>query len=147
MVIKGGSGPPSANTTLARHTPVVSALMDLIGEHLHLSAPEDGSTVRREVRARAARLLTGDRLDELESIVGEAIANAVSHGSGKPVVTVAADEVVVRVEVRDSGPAAGSPNGSRVDHGRGLEIIDAWSDGWDLTITPTATCLWFEVYR
>lgn len=113
---------------------------------------EGGRRARRVVRELAAKVVAdGDLLDDVELMTSEAVANAVLHGSGLVTVTVSTDGRVLRVEVADDGPARADPAGAdphgrrRLDHGRGLTVIDALAREWGLDQSPGRTRLWFTV--
>jgi anti-sigma regulatory factor (Ser/Thr protein kinase) len=79
-------------------------------------------------------------------MTAEGVANAILHGSGLISVTIETDGRRLRVEVSDDGPAATDPNEPpRLDHGRGLTVIDALADEWALDQSPRRTRLWFVV--
>jgi anti-sigma regulatory factor (Ser/Thr protein kinase) len=124
----------------------MTGIMEPLGEPLALTgAPDEGRRARRAVRERAAKVIadTG-RLDDVELISAEAMANALLHGSAPVRVAVATDGRRVRVEVSDGGPAQGArPYRCNADHGRGLTVIDALADEWGFDQTPTRTLLWF----
>ncbi|GAA3953356.1 hypothetical protein GCM10023085_39740 [Actinomadura viridis] len=128
----------------------MTAAMEVLGDRMVLSGdPRDGRDARRAVRERAAKVV-GDAevLDDIELMTSEAVANAVLHGSGPVRVTVATDGRRVRVEVRDGGPAGderADPDRCRLDHGRGLAVIDALAAEWALERSPGDTRLWFVV--
>ncbi|NDU75561.1 ATP-binding protein [Actinomadura sp. DSM 109109] len=122
--------------------------MERLGEPVGFTGGGDGGRrARRAVRERAAKVLTDETLlDDIELMTAEGVANAVLHGSGLISVTVATDGRRLRVEVCDDGPAAREPRGrARVDHGRGLTVIDALAGEWGLDQTPSRTRLWFLV--
>lgn len=107
----------------------------------------EGQAVRRTVRERAAKVIAkADALDDIELMSAEAIANAVLHGSGDIRITVATDGFRLRVEVRDEGPRYGDAYGqTRINHGRGLTVIDALASEWGFDGNSRETRLWFEV--
>lgn len=122
--------------------------MERLGEPLGITAdPCEGRRVRRAVRERAAKILTDEMLlDDVELMSAEAIANAILHGSGLIRVTLATDGRRLRVVVADDGPARDDQHRRRrIDHGRGLTVIDSLADAWGLDQTPRRTQLWFEV--
>lgn len=113
---------------------------------------EGGRLARRTVRDLAAKAVADDELlDDVELMTAEAVANAVLHGSGLITATVATDGRVLRVEIADEGPADTDPADAdphgrrRLDHGRGLTVIDALADDWSLDQSPGRTRLWFTV--
>ncbi|MQY04770.1 hypothetical protein ACRB68_28320 [Actinomadura sp. RB68] len=122
--------------------------MDPIGDPLLVAGDRRaGQAARRTVRDRAAKVVTAEEtLDDVELMTAEAIANAVLHGSGLIRITVRGDDRRVRVEVRDEGPAPRDTSaGHRIDHGRGLAVIDALAAEWGLEQSPEETHLWFTV--
>lgn len=123
--------------------------MQLLGDELVLTGGRtEGQAVRRTVRERAAKLIDDPALlDDVELMGAEAIANAVLHGTGPVRVRIAADERRLRVAVRDGGPAErDDPHGTdRIDHGRGLTVIDVLATEWGLEQSATGTHLWFDV--
>jgi anti-sigma regulatory factor (Ser/Thr protein kinase) len=108
---------------------------------------DGGRRARRTVRERAAKVIADEGLlDDVELMTAEAVANAVLHGSGLVTVTVATDGRLLRVEVADDGPAHADPHGRhRLDHGRGLTVIDALAGEWGLDQSPARTRLWFTL--
>ncbi|MBW8482123.1 ATP-binding protein [Actinomadura sp. PM05-2] len=122
--------------------------MHPIGEPLLVTAGrESGQAARRTVRERAAKVLAdAEALDDVELMAAEAIANAVLHGSGLIRVAVRGGDRRVRVEVRDGGPTPREEGAHhRLDHGRGLAVIDALAAEWGLEQSPDETNLWFTV--
>ncbi|MEU8341927.1 ATP-binding protein [Actinomadura meyerae] len=126
--------------------------MERLGEPFGFSDGEGGRRARRTVRDRAAKLIADEGvLDDVELMTGEAVANAVLHGTGLVTVTVATDGRALLVEIADDGPARPAPAAAdphlrrRLDHGRGLTVIDALADEWGLEQTPDRTRLWFTV--
>ncbi|GAA4360888.1 hypothetical protein GCM10023088_00500 [Actinomadura verrucosospora] len=122
--------------------------MERLGEPIGFTGEGDGGRrARRAVRERAAKVLAdGTLLDDVELMTAEGVANAILHGSGLISVTIATDGRRLRVEVSDDGPAQADPSGPpRLDHGRGLTVIDALADEWGLDQTPRRTRLWFVI--
>ncbi|GAA2165918.1 ATP-binding protein [Actinomadura napierensis] len=120
--------------------------MERLGEPFGFAGdPAAGRRARRTVRELAAKVVAReDLLDDVELMSAEAIANAVLHGSGTITVTVETDGRRLRVEVSDEGPVRDDLHGRRrLDHGRGLTVIDALADEWSLDQTPHRTRLWF----
>jgi anti-sigma regulatory factor (Ser/Thr protein kinase) len=122
--------------------------MERLGEPFGFTGDGDGGRrARRIVRERAAKVVAdGTLLDDVELMTAEAVANAILHGSGLVSVDVATDGRWLRVEVVDDGPSQSDPHGRpRLDHGRGLTVVDALADEWGLDQTSRRTRLWFVV--
>lgn len=85
-------------------------------------------------------------LDDIELMAAEAVANAILHGTGIVTVTIATDGRRIRVDVTDDGPAQDDADSEpRLDHGRGLTVIDALADEWGFDQSSRRTRLWFLV--
>ncbi|WP_346138626.1 ATP-binding protein [Streptomyces coeruleofuscus] len=125
-------------------------LLTLPGHDL-ASAP----AARRHMRdaARAWGLPQG-AADDLESITGELVANALEHGDGHTVtVAWAIDAETVRISVTDEGgcpadpltapPRVPSPEKER---GRGLLLTDALAARWGTRHGGDSLTVWAEVY-
>ncbi|WP_242608663.1 ATP-binding protein [Actinomadura formosensis] len=122
--------------------------MERLGEPFGFTGDGDGGRrARRLVRERAAKVVADERLlDDIELMTAEGVANAVLHGSGLITVTVSAKGRRLHVEVTDGGPAHGGSDGlPRLDHGRGLTVIDTLADAWGFEQSPGRTRLWFTV--
>jgi anti-sigma regulatory factor (Ser/Thr protein kinase) len=72
--------------------------------------------------------------DRAELLVSELATNALRHTGTEFTVTITSSEELIRVEVTD--PAAGKPHRrhpARLEpNGRGLHIVDALSDSWEV---------------
>ncbi|MCU1452955.1 MAG: putative regulatory protein [Acidimicrobiales bacterium] len=118
----------------AHRLQAVSEARRWLGESLHRSAPDLGST----------------RIEEALLMASELVTNVVEHTSSEPEVTVTQTADSVRVEVSDEDP--GTPvvqpaNPTRVG-GNGLRIVDRWSDTWGVTSRPgDGKVVWFSVAR
>ncbi|TDE32569.1 ATP-binding protein [Actinomadura sp. 6K520] len=123
--------------------------MERLGEPFEFTGDGDGGRrARRAVRERAAKVITdGTLLDDVELMAAEGVANAILHGTGIIAVTVATDGRHLRVDITDDGPAQDDPRAAepRLDHGRGLTVIDALAAEWSLEQSPRRTRLWFIV--
>ncbi|TYK45465.1 ATP-binding protein [Actinomadura decatromicini] len=119
--------------------------MDLAIAPLQITSAAKVPAARRKIRNFAASVVSADAADDVELMVSEAMANALIHGLGGALVTVIVTEKALRVEVRDHGP--GFIIAGRVDHGRGLAIINALAPRWKSDADERGTCLWFEVDR
>jgi anti-sigma regulatory factor (Ser/Thr protein kinase) len=113
--------------------------------------PSELAGMRREVRGWAVAVgLSGERLDDVQLVVGEAAANAIEHGyrdgvSGSVDVwlSLAADGVL-HGRVRDYGTWRPAPD-SRGDRGRGLDLIHALAVEVRLTRRADGTEVSFQM--
>ncbi|TDC48588.1 ATP-binding protein [Actinomadura sp. KC345] len=122
--------------------------MERLGDPFGFTGDGDGGRrARRAVRERAAKVVADEMLlDDIELMAAEGVANAVLHGTGIVTVSVATDGRRIRVDVTDDGPAQDGPHDEpRLDHGRGLTVIDALADEWGLDQSPRRTRLWFVI--
>ncbi len=87
-------------------------------------------------------------------LVSELVGNSVKHGGlgEDDIITLDIDvcDGTVRVEVHDPGPGferdAASPSEFGVSGGgRGLFLVDALADRWDVERLSGRTCVWFEI--
>ncbi|MEU8803367.1 ATP-binding protein [Spirillospora sp. NPDC048819] len=122
--------------------------MERLGEPFGFTGDGDGGRrARRTVRERAAKVVADESLlDDVELMAAEAVANAILHGTGLVTVTVFTDGRRIRVDIADDGPAREAPHDERrLDHGRGLTVVDALADEWGFDQAPHRTRLWFIV--
>ena len=112
------------------------------------AAPESAPTARAIVREAAAEHgLDGESTWDLMLATSEAVANAILHGSscGDPergvLLIVEVDEDSISVEVRDCGSfdAHLRPATQDETHGRGIPIIAALADHFELLPEPSQT--------
>jgi anti-sigma regulatory factor (Ser/Thr protein kinase) len=91
-----------------------------------------------------------DRARDAEILVSELVTNAVIHANDadEPVhLLVAADEMLLHVEVHDGGPGVpeqlpAAPDETRTS-GRGLALVRGLSDRWGVDRGPSR--VWFEL--
>jgi anti-sigma regulatory factor (Ser/Thr protein kinase) len=76
--------------------------------------------------------LPPETADVARLLVTELVSNAVLHGSGTVLLTVAREGPALRVEVFDESPAAPVVVNadSLLEHGMGLRLVDALADSW-----------------
>ncbi|MEV6587607.1 ATP-binding protein [Streptomyces acidicola] len=128
--------------------PHAYALLTLPGHDL-ASAP----AARRHVRDTARSWgLSPRTTDDLETITGELVANALEHSdSGTITVTCAHTAETVTISVIDEGhgpaPVAAprTPPDPEREHGRGLLITDALADRWGTRETGAGLLVWAEL--
>jgi anti-sigma regulatory factor (Ser/Thr protein kinase) len=123
------------------------ALLTLPGHDL-----ASAGTARRHVRATARSLgLPPGTADDLETIAGELVANALEHsGSHAITLTCALSARSAAISVTDEGRgivavAPPAPPGPEQEHGRGLLITDALADRWGTRRTSGGLTVWAEV--
>jgi anti-sigma regulatory factor (Ser/Thr protein kinase) len=119
--------------------------MDLASQPFDVTSRAQVPASRHKVRHFAATFVGNEAADDVESMLAEGLANALLHSLGGVTVTVTVSEKALRVEVHDEGPALQIAR--RVDHGRGLTIIDQLAARWTLVTDETGTVLSFEVDR
>ncbi len=108
------------------------------------------SSVRSYVADTLAAWGYPDRLDDLRLCVSELATNALLHGvsSGRMFeVWVAADDTMVRVEIRDSGDGVPAPRVADVSEecGRGLVLVAALADDWGVISHAVGKTVWIAV--
>ncbi|MFF0161529.1 ATP-binding protein [Streptomyces sp. NPDC005263] len=133
----------------ARPTPVEAVVRLTLPGHDRASA----GVARRHVRdtARSWGLPSG-ATDDLETITGELVANAVEHsGSHAITITCALSARSATVSVTDGGGGRQMPVAPAVppppdqEHGRGLLITDALADRWGTRRAGGELTVWAEV--
>ncbi|MEV4065367.1 ATP-binding protein [Nonomuraea dietziae] len=100
---------------------------------------------RRLTRARLARWGLRDQTAEL--LVSELVANAVRHGRGPVLLTLSAQDGLLRCEVGDAGDTLPEMRPALEDdeNGRGLFLLDLLSCCWGANRTPAGKVVWFEL--
>ncbi|WP_405540665.1 ATP-binding protein [Streptomyces sp. NBC_00075] len=108
---------------------------------------------RRCVRSMAQlRDLPSVAVDDLETITGELVANALEHSDSRTItvaLTLAADTATVSVtdEGKGYGPVVPAPTGPspEEERGRGLLITDVLASRWGRRQTDTGVTVWAEI--
>ncbi|MFF3816153.1 ATP-binding protein [Streptomyces bluensis] len=132
-------GPPAPHAYAVRTFP----------GHDLASAPAARRYVRDTARSWG---LSPRTADDLETIAGELVANALEH-SDSSTITVAcahtAETVTISVIDEGHGPvpvaAPGAPLNPEREHGRGLLITDALAERWGTRETGTGLMVWAEI--
>jgi anti-sigma regulatory factor (Ser/Thr protein kinase) len=119
---------------------------------MKLTLPDDVSAsrlARRWTERQLAPLgLAPARLGIIELLVTELVTNAVEHTSSAPVLTLDADDGVLRVEVEDDGGGLAQIPDRDPERlgGWGLRIVDELADSWGASYRASgAKVLWFCV--
>jgi|1185.fasta_scaffold230505_2 anti-sigma regulatory factor (Ser/Thr protein kinase) len=120
-----------------------------------ISLPADPMSVRRArhfVANAATRAGFESTTIDLASVAAsELVTNAVVHGRGPISVRTVLDRNSLRVEVQDTASELPHRVGSDEDRdgGRGLEIVDAFSQQWGCTVVRGASgkSVWFTMGR
>jgi GAF domain-containing protein/anti-sigma regulatory factor (Ser/Thr protein kinase) len=109
--------------------------------------PDAVPTARRYVRDRLKGTPFEHRSQDAELIVTELVTNASLHGSPPIVLDVDVDDERIRVEVGDA--STGAPvrplRGPEVMTGRGLLLVESFSDRWGLDRRDEGKTVWAEV--
>jgi len=114
--------------------------------------PESVRRARHFVEAAAARAgFERTTIDLAAVAASELVTNAVVHGRGPISVRTVLDPASLRVEVQDTAaelPRRVDRDGSG-DDGRGLTIVDAFSQEWGCTVVQGASgkSVWFTMER
>lgn len=115
-----------------------------------------GPTAPSQMRSLLDRELAGEvpdeRLAELRLLTTEVVTNSVQHGrvgcDGWVSSTISVGQDRVRVEVRDSSRAAGTPRRKTPDYenggGFGLFLLDEVAASWGVE-RDSGLCVWFEL--
>lgn len=145
--------PPTVLHDVLAHGPTAPrgfGLLTLAGRDL-----TSASAARRYVRDTAGVWgLSPDTTDDLETITGELVANALEHTDSHTItVTCALASRTVTIGVTDEGQgcppasplgAAGRPSPEQ-QHGRGLLITEALADRWGTRRTGSGLTVWADV--
>ncbi|AZS69814.1 ATP-binding protein [Streptomyces lydicus] len=122
-------------------------------QHLSFSVPGTAlaaATARRQLVAAIRNWgfpADSDALAAVELMAGELLSNAVQHaGPGAITLTTRCDSNVLRLEVSDSSRALPRPRLPSKDdeHGRGLFIVSALADRYDVEPTESGKRFWAE---
>lgn len=103
-----------------------------------------------------ARRFTRDQLKEwgLDSIadnailmISELVTNAILHGGDGAVLTLLANDLKVRAEIRDSSPSLPVVRkySETATTGRGMVIVDALASDWGTYAVDGGKVVWFEL--
>jgi anti-sigma regulatory factor (Ser/Thr protein kinase) len=103
------------------------------------SGSRAAAEARNEVREWFRYLDAGDLASDAELIVSELVTNAVLHGSGQVTIDLRLVPDGVRVAVADEGPGAPARvrAGTRLQHGRGIALVEILADSWGVAELPT----------
>jgi anti-sigma regulatory factor (Ser/Thr protein kinase) len=120
-----------------------------------ISLPADPMSVRRArrfVAEAATRAGFEPTAIDLASVAAsELVTNAVVHGRGPISVRTVLDPASLRVEVQDTASELPQrvTTGDDRDRGRGLSIVDAFSEQWGCNVVRGASgkSVWFTIRR
>ncbi|MEV4163196.1 ATP-binding protein [Nonomuraea dietziae] len=110
-------------------------------------APELVSVPRSRYLTRARLSRWGLRDPIAELLVSELVTNAVCHGRGPVLLTLSAQDGLLRCEVADAEDALPEIRPAHQDDesGRGLFLLATLSCCWGTDHTPAGKVVWFEL--
>jgi anti-sigma regulatory factor (Ser/Thr protein kinase) len=104
--------------------------------------------VSRDLVRRTLGSVDSELAEVAAILTNEVVANAIRHGRPPIALRVRADDELVDIAVSDSGP--GLPviryTDRTAESGRGLMIIDAFSDDWGVVPLPEGKQVWFRLH-
>ena len=120
------SSDPGGQRLAGRLTPGEPRILRLVGE------PRDVHVARAFARQVLAARGVDDRDDDAIFVVSELVTNAIVHGEAPITLTVDVQMDAVVVSVCDAGSGHPIPRsaGERDENGRGLGIVDGFSERW-----------------
>ncbi|NUW35049.1 ATP-binding protein [Nonomuraea sp. SMC257] len=137
----GAVSPPmtdhsAGGTTLA---PVREATWEL------LRIPEAAGHARALTREALSSWGLGTEVDDVMLIVSELVTNAVVHAEAPIELRLIVSDQMLRGEVVDHSLSSPRPVAAALDqeHGRGLAIVDEYSESWGVAPEPTGKAVWF----
>ena len=111
---------------------------------LNLEPNEAAPRISRS-RLEHMRELLEPRFEDVRLVLSELVSNSVQHSRSKTLhVRIAADQELVRLEVRDEG--SGFDREAQASDGFGLRILDAITDRWGISREDPFT-VWAELSR
>ncbi len=115
-------------------------------------APTSSTAARRFVVDRLVEWGAGTFTDDAAVMVSELVSNVVAHAGTDAEVEARFDDGLLHVTVSDRSselpvglaaiPLDAPPDAS---HGRGLLILAALADAWDVEQTADGKAVWFEI--
>lgn len=116
-----------------------------------LELPPDAGAqraARQLVRSLLEGRADGEIIDDAELVTAELVANAVRH-AGTPIEILAGPlPGRLRVEVADRAVGAAPrvmPPSLTAESGRGLQLVEALTDGWGYEVRDATKTVWFEI--
>jgi anti-sigma regulatory factor (Ser/Thr protein kinase) len=105
--------------------------------------------------ARARHLAAGqltdwglaDLVDTVQLLISEVVTNAVRYAPGPIQLSLRLCSSTLRCEVEDASPEAPRRRAAHDESegGRGLALVDALTDTWRSSSSPTGKTTWFEL--
>jgi anti-sigma regulatory factor (Ser/Thr protein kinase) len=117
-------------------------------KELAIEPKAESARVSRDLVRRTLDSVNSELAEVAAILTNEVVANAIKHGRPPIALTVMGDDELVVIAVTDGGP--GLPAIRRVDRtaesGRGLVILDAFSDDWGVAPLPEGKQVWFRLH-
>lgn len=114
--------------------------------HVHLSPDTSAPVVARRLVVKVCQTWSLQHLTPIaELIISELVTNVVRHCGTDMEVTIAVGQSYLHLYVRDRTkrlPSLSSYDSMRIDHSRGLKLVDRLATGWGTTITPYGKTVW-----
>lgn len=131
----------------------MAAALDLWGDpsqgEVYMAArPESASRARRLAVCVMRKWGLDSRAEKVELLVSELASNAVRHAGGGFGLRMRRRRGWMRAEVRDPSralPCLLPVEGLDVSGGRGLFLVDEYSDRWGVDLQPRGKTTWFEL--
>jgi hypothetical protein len=100
------------------------------------------ASIRCLVRSSLVMWRYRGRHDDAVLVISELVSNALSHGSGNPVLRLSGTPWRLRVEVTDDSPTPPAIRTAGADGGWGLRMLEEMSLGWGTSPRGIGKVVW-----